>query len=148
MLFAADNTAAMGSMLFFAALYIGLIVLMIASLWVLFTKAGQPGWAAIIPIYNTYVLICEVGKMEIVWFILSFVPCVNFVALFMASMKVAEKFGKDSAYGIGLFFLPFIFYPILAFGSAEYEGGPKRRKRRTRDEDDYEEEEGDDRRKW
>src|SRR5262245_10714743 len=84
-------------------------IFIIASFWKLFEKAGQPGWAALIPIYNTYVLTCEVAKKEVIWFVLSFIPFVNIVAAIIVAIEVARKFGQSEAYGLGLFFLPFIF---------------------------------------
>ena len=91
-----------------------LLVVVIVSLWKVFTKAGQPGWAAIIPIYNGCVL-AEIGGKEMWWGLLLLVPFVNFIILLLISLGVAEQFGKGAGFGVGLFFLPFIFYPILAF---------------------------------
>lgn len=116
-------------------LYIALIVVIIAGMWKVFVKAGQPGWAAIVPFYNMYVLTCEIAKKEILWFILMFIPLVNIVAVILVSIEVAKKFGKSELYGIGLALLGFIFYPMLGFGDAEYEGG-RRGKTKYADEDD------------
>jgi hypothetical protein len=113
--------------------YIAIIVVIIAAMWKVFEKAGQPGWAAIVPIYNAYVLTCEIAKKEILWFILMFIPFVGIIASIMVSLEVARKFGKSDGFGIGLAFLPFIFYPMLAFGDAQYQG---RGKRRSQDEDE------------
>jgi len=113
--------------------YIAIIVVIIAAMWKVFEKAGQPGWAAIVPIYNGYVLTCEIAKKEILWFILMFIPFVGIIASIMVSLEVARKFGKSDGFGIGLAFLPFIFYPMLAFGDAQYQG---RGKRRSKDEDE------------
>jgi hypothetical protein len=140
-MFADDKGAAGGiiaSMGAFLFVYLALIVLIIVALWKIFTKAGQPGWAAIVPIYNSYILIVEICKMPILWFILALIPCTAWIAAIMAALKLAEKFGKEVGFAIGLILLPFIFYPILAFGSATYEGGG-RKKRRSRDEEDEEE---------
>lgn len=117
-------------------MYIALIVAVIAAMWKVFTKAGQPGWAAIVPIYSNYVMTCEIAKKEILWFILQFIPFVNIVAYIMVMIEVARKFGKSEAYGIGLAFLPFVFFPMLAFGDAQYQGGG-RRSLDYDDEDDY-----------
>ncbi len=128
----------------FIGFYLAVIVLMIASQWKIFEKAGQPGWAAIVPFYNTYVLIVEVCKLPPIWFWLLLIPCANIVGLiyvvFVVPFKLAEKFGKDAGFAIGLIFLGIIFYPILAFGSAEYQGG-----RRRKYDDDYDDEDEDDR---
>lgn len=93
----------------------------IAGLWKVFDKAGKPGWAAIVPIYNIIVWLEIVGK-PIWWIILLFIPIVNFVVLIILSIALAEKFGKGAGFGIGIAFLGFIFIPILGFGDARYQG--------------------------
>lgn len=93
------------------------------SFWKVFEKAGQPGWAGVIPVYNVYVLTCEIARKEIVWFLLMLVPCLNVVAAVMVCMEVAKRFGKSEVFGLGLTFLGVIFWPVLAFGKAEYLGG-------------------------
>ncbi|KKN92798.1 hypothetical protein LCGC14_0205410 [marine sediment metagenome] len=98
------------------------MVLMIAGLWKVFVKAGQPGWACLVPVYNGYIVTVEIAKLPILWFILSFVPIVFLIPPFKVGFAVAAKFGKEGGFGIGLIFLPFIFYPILGFGSATYQG--------------------------
>ena len=102
---------------------IGLLVavVMIAAWWKIFTKAGQPGWAALIPIYNIIVLLKVVDK-PLWWLLLFIIPCANVVAWVMVSLALAAKFGKDTGFAIGLMLLGIIFLPILAFGSAEYQG--------------------------
>jgi hypothetical protein len=92
---------------------------MIVALWKVFEKAGQPGWTAIIPIYNWYILLKVAGKPGW-WLILMFIPIANLVIAFIACMGVAENFGKGAGFATGLFFLCFIFFPILAFGEAQY----------------------------
>jgi len=98
-----------------------LIVVAIVGMWKTFEKAGQPGWAAIIPFYNMYVLTVEIARKEILWFILMLVPCVNIVAVILVSIDVAKNFGKGPGFGIGLAFLSPIFYCILGFGDARYQ---------------------------
>ena len=100
---------------------IGLVVLavVVIGMWKVFEKAGQPGWAAIIPIYNVYVL-TQIAGRDIVWFILALIPVVNIVAAIVISIDVARKFGQGTGFGVGLALFPFIFYPILGFGSAQY----------------------------
>jgi hypothetical protein len=124
----------------FFFLYLILIVIIIVGMWKVFTKAGQPGWASIVPFYNNYVLVVEICKKEILWFILMFIPFANIVAAWVICMETARKFGKSEGFGIGLFFLPFIFWPMLGFGSAQYEG---RRRSKARDYDDEDEDEDD-----
>lgn len=102
---------------------IAFFVISVAGMWMTFQKAGHPGWAAIIPIYNVYILLKIVEK-PIWWLILFFIPLVNFVVAIIVSIGVANKFGKGTGFGIGLAFLPIIFYLILGFGSARYQGRP------------------------
>ncbi|PKR81750.1 signal peptidase I [Brumimicrobium salinarum] len=100
-------------------LYLGIIVLMIASLWTIYSKAGKPGWAAIIPIYNIVVLLEIVGR-PIWWIILMLIPIVNIIVSIIVYNDLSKAFGKDVGYTIGIIFLPFIFLPMLAFGDAKY----------------------------
>jgi len=114
-------------------IYFGMIAITVAGAWKVFTKAGQPGWAAIVPIYNLYVLVVEIAKKDMMWFLLSlFIP----FAVLIPLMDVAEKFGKQRTYGLGLGFLWFIFFPMLGFSDAKYQG--KGRSLDYDDEDDYE----------
>jgi hypothetical protein len=99
------------------AIAIGLFV--IVSMWKVFEKAGQPGWGIFIPIYNLYLLLLIAGRPGW-WIILYFIPLVNFVIGIIVAIDIAKNFGKEPIFGVGLFFFGFIFYPILAFGSAEY----------------------------
>lgn len=105
--------------LFIFALYIGVIVLIIAGFWKTFAKAGQPGWAALIPIYNIIVLLQVAGR-PIWWIILFLIPVVSLIVAIIVALDVAKNFGKSVGFAIGLILLPFIFYPILGFGSAQY----------------------------
>jgi len=102
-------------------IYLAIIVLMIASLWIIFTKAGKPGWACIIPIYNIIVLLDIVGKPWW-WLLLMLIPIVNFVILIIVYHNLSLSFGKGGGFTVGIIFLPFIFLPILAFGEAKYIG--------------------------
>ena len=98
---------------------IALAVVVIVSLWKVFEKAGQPGWASIIPIYNLYILVKIVGRPSW-WVILFLIPFVNLVIDAIVSIDLAKKFGKEVGFGIGLFLLPFIFFPMLAFSQDKY----------------------------
>jgi len=109
---------------------IGLIVLLfflalalvpLAGMWKVFEKAGQPGWAAIIPILNIFYLL-EIADKDTWWLILFLIPFVNFLVSAVVMIDVAKNFGKGPGYGLGLFFLSFIFWPLLGFGDAEYVG--------------------------
>ena len=96
-------------------------LLMIISIWKVFKKAGKPGWASIVPIYNTVVLI-EVAGLPLWYFILFFIPFVNIYALFKIYIELAHKFGKGTGFGVLSIFFPIICLPILAFGKCKYEG--------------------------
>jgi hypothetical protein len=102
---------------------IGLLIalLVIVAMWKVFTKAGQPGWASIIPIYNLYVW-CKIVGRPGWWIILMFIPLVNFIIAIILSIDLAKSFGKGAGFGIGLALLGIIFWPILGFGSAQYQG--------------------------
>lgn len=101
--------------------YLAVVVLLIASVWRVFTKAGQPGWGCLIPIYSQY-LMCIIAGKPGWWVLLLFVPVVNIVICILVSLGIAEQFGKSAGFGIGLWLLWFIFFPILGFGSAQYGG--------------------------
>jgi hypothetical protein len=100
--------------------YLALMVFMIVTYWVLFVKAGQPGWAVLIPIYNIIVFLNVAGKPWW-WLFLFIIPIVNLVMGIIAVNGVSKNFGKDAGFTVGLIFLGFIFFPILAFGSAQYQ---------------------------
>lgn len=87
----------------------------------MFEKAGQPGWAAIIPFYNIYVL-TQIAEKPGWWLILFFIPLVNLIASIMVWSAISTRFGKGDGFTVGLVLLSFIFIPILAFGDAKYKG--------------------------
>ena len=97
-------------------------VIAIIALWRVFSKAGRPGWAAIIPIYNIYTLVKVSGNSG--WFtLLYFIPIVNIIIAVIVALGVAKNFGKSGVFGIvGLFLFSIIGYLILGFGSAQYVG--------------------------
>lgn len=105
--------AAMG--LFFWILFMALSILMIVSLWKIFKKAGKPGWASIIPIYNIYIM-CEIAEKEWWYVLLSFVPFANIYAMIVLYNGMAKKFGKSGGFVAGMILLPVVFFPMLAFG--------------------------------
>lgn len=111
------EVAAMGSGQLF--LIIGLSIIAIIAMWKVFTKAGHPGWASIVPFYNTMVL-CDIGGKPMWWILLMLIPFVNIVVSVLVMIGVAKNFGRGAGTVIGLIFLPFIFLLILGFGSAEY----------------------------
>ena len=105
--------AAMG--LFFWILSMALSILMIISLWKIFKKAGKPGWASIIPIYNIYIM-CEIAEKEWWYVLLSFVPFANIYAMIVLYNGMAKRFGKSGGFVAGMILLPVVFFPMLAFG--------------------------------
>ena len=101
--------------------FLGIIVFfLIVCRWKIYTKAGKPGWACIVPIYNIFVLL-QIIKKPVWWFILLLVPIVNIVILLIMQIQLAKVFGKGVGFGLGLIFFAPIFLAILAFGSAEYQ---------------------------
>ena len=102
-------------------IYLAIIVFEIAAMWKIFVKAGKPGWAAIIPIYNFIVLLEIVGK-PLWWIVLFLIPFVNYIFLIWTINLLSLSFGKDTGFTLGLIFLGPIFIPILGFGKAEYKG--------------------------
>ncbi len=106
-----------GSIIFFLVI----AAFFIACYWRIFTKAGQPGWASLIPFYNLYVMLQIVGRPGW-WLILMLIPCVNIVVMILIYLDMARVFGKSTGFAIGLILLSVVFIPILAFGDAEYVG--------------------------
>ncbi len=109
------------TLLILALVSFALAVFLIAAQWKVYQKAGQPGWACITPIYNTYVLLKIVGKPGW-WLLLMLVPFVNIVFAIWMTNLLSKSFGKDVGFTLGLIFLSPIFIPILGFGSARYIG--------------------------
>lgn len=106
-----------------ALIALAILGFIVASLWKVYAKAGQPGWACLVPIYNIIVTLNIAGKPAW-WVVLFFIPVANFIAAILVSLAVAQNFGKSAGFGIGLAFIPFVFYPMLAFGDAQYQGAP------------------------
>lgn len=113
------NGAETGSSMVVLIIQLTLAIVSIVALWKVFTKAGKPGWASIIPFYNYCVLLDIAGK-PMWWIILMFVPVVNIVISILLLIGLAQSFGRGTGTVLGLIFLPFIFMLILAFGSAKY----------------------------
>lgn len=95
-------------------------LMLLAALWKVFVKAGQAGWKSLVPIYN-FVVMLEIAGCPWWWFLMVLIPVVNLWFLVVMHIRLAQKFGKGPLFGFGLCFLGFIFFPILAFGSATYE---------------------------
>jgi hypothetical protein len=103
------------------ALTVGFVVLEVIGLWGVFAKAGRPGWWALVPGFDLFVLVRVVGRP---WWlaVLFFVPVADLVAAIVVFYALARSFGKGMAYTVGLLVLGFVFVPVLGFGSAEYLG--------------------------
>jgi hypothetical protein len=107
---------------------LALLIFEIAALWHVFVKAGQPGWAAIIPIYNVWILLKVIGRPGwwLLLFLLAIIPLIGSIFVLVISIIInidlAKSFNKGSGFAVGLIFLSFIFVPILGFGSAQYAG--------------------------
>lgn len=107
-----------------SSIVIGLIVgiLVIVSLWMIFKKAGKPGWASIVPIYNIIVFIQIVG-LPLWYLVLLIIPFANIYAIFKIYIELAHKFGKSTGFGVLTVFFSEICLPILAFDkNAIYKG--------------------------
>lgn len=102
-------------------IYLAIVVLLIVSLWKIYSKANKPGWACLIPIYNIIVLLRIIGKPWW-WIFLLLIPIVNIVFAIWMTNLLSKSFGKNEGFTIGLLFLPFVFYPLLGFGEAKYNG--------------------------
>ena len=114
--------AGLGAAIFIFSLIIGLIS--IISYAKIFTKAGKPWWASIVPIYNIIVML-EIAKLPLWYFILLFIPIANIYVLFKINIEIAKKFDKSTGFGIGMTLLSVIFIPLLAFSDNTYEEGNK-----------------------
>lgn len=108
-----------GSNWFFFIVFVAIVF--IAAHWRIYEKAGKPGWAVIIPIYNILVLLEIIGKPWY-WLLLMLIPGVNLVLGIWATNLLSKSFGQNAGFTLGLIFLSVIFYPILAFGNFEYQG--------------------------
>jgi len=115
------DAAAAGGAGIIMLIYLAIVLITVIGMWKMFAKAGQPGWAAIIPIYNIIVWLQICGR-PVWWFILLLIPIVSIVIFVIMCIDLAKSFGKGAGYGIGIFLLGFIFIPMLGFGSASYTG--------------------------
>ena len=107
----------------FTIISLVLCVFVLVCMWIIFRKAGKPGWAAIVPFYNLYVL------FGITWgsgmrFLLLLIPIYNIILSIQTQVRLAKAFGKSGGFAAGLIFLPYIFIPLLAFGGTAYQGVP------------------------
>jgi hypothetical protein len=116
-----SDAVAIGTLLFMSVLYFAFIIALIAATWKIFTKAGQPGWASIVPFYGNIVLLRLTGRPGW-WLLLLLIPFVNIIVGIIHYVEIAKSFGKGTGFTLGLIFLTPIFWPILGFGSSCYIG--------------------------
>jgi uncharacterized protein DUF5684 len=117
-------TAAAGALAAFSGMFLlfmlAIAVVAIIAMWRVFEKAGQPGWAAIVPIYNVYIL-TQIAGRPAWWIVLFFIPVANVIAGIVISIDVAKAFGQSAAWGVILLFIfALIGYLMLAFGNYRY----------------------------
>lgn len=102
-------------------IYLAIMVAIIAGGWKMFVKAGKPGWAFIVPIYNMMVMAEICGKPSW-WGLLCLIPLVGAIVAILLMLELAKVFGKSVGFAVGLILLGFVFVPILGFGDARYMG--------------------------
>jgi hypothetical protein len=102
-------------------IYLAIFVLYVVGLWMVFVKAGEEGWKAIIPIWNTLIVLKLVGR-DWWWILLLLIPFVNIVIWIIVSLDLAKSFGRGTGFGLGLAFIPIVWYPLLGFGPEKYNG--------------------------
>ena len=118
------------SLVVFPGLFV--VTLTCVSIWHVFRKAGKPGWASVVPVYNAVVWL-EIAGAPAWWLLLLFIPLVNVVVSILVNVRLSKKFGRSVAFGgVGLSFLPFVFFPILASPSAQYMHTEMEQLKRTR----------------
>ena len=120
----AGGILAFTSILF--VVFLAVAVVFLVGMWKVFVKAGQPGWAVLIPIYNGYILVKIAGRPGW-WLLLFLIPLVNLVVAAIVAIDLAKAFGQSAAFGVVLLFLlGGIGYLVLGFGNYRYLGPPAR----------------------
>ncbi len=115
-----DTAAAAGGSAFGAIFGLVFAVIAIVAMYKIFIKAGEPGWAAIVPLYNTYTLV-KIAGLNPLLFLLLLVPIVNVVFAIYVMIKLGETFGKTAGWSvIFLVILSFIGMLMLGFGNETY----------------------------
>jgi hypothetical protein len=109
----------LAGLLIILLVYLALIAFVIVCQWKIFSKAGKPGWAAIVPIYNIIVLL-EIVNKPWWWLFLMMIPIVNIVMIIIVLNRLSKSFGKSEGFTVGLILLGIIFMGILAFDKSEY----------------------------
>jgi len=102
--------------------YLAVMIVLIIGEWKIYEKAGQPGWAVLIPFYNIYVLLQIVGRPTWWMLILLFVPLVNLIFMIIVVNDLSKSFGQGVGFTLGLIFLSPIFILLLGFGDYKYIG--------------------------
>ncbi len=105
----------------YTVIYVIVMVILIVANWKIFTKAGKPGWAILIPIYNIIVMLQIVDK-PLWWIIMLFIPIVNVVFGILIIYNLVLKFGKPGWHVILALIVGFVYYPYIAFSDAKYQG--------------------------
>jgi len=106
--------------------YIAIMVFMIVTLWIVFKKAGQPGWAAIIPIFNFLVILRVASKpwwwvFSILLMIIPIAGIILFLVVWILICNgISKNFGQSTGFTVGLVLLSIVFIPILAFGDYQW----------------------------
>jgi len=113
--------AAIADIAVYLVLSIAILVVMVVSYWKIYVKAGKPGWAAIVPIYNIIILL-EIVKKPVWWVILFFIPCANIVALVLVALEFVKVFGKPSWHAALMILVGIVYLPYIAFSDAKYVG--------------------------
>ena len=134
--FSMDTSSGLSALMgFLGGMFIMVIIIAIAAgiftiigQWKMFKKAGAEGYISLLPVYS---LIKEMrlGGLPIYWFFLVYcavIPLIGWIGpvvlAFWKNINLAKSFGKGTGTGVLLTFFPFVMYPILGFGKAEYVG--------------------------
>lgn len=105
---------------FFIFMMVAIVFYIIVN-WKIFTKAGKPGWAALVPVYNVYVML-QIADLGAIYLLLLCLPFINLYAIYKMYVGLARNFGKSDGFGIAMIFFSPILLPVLAFGNATYNG--------------------------
>ncbi len=110
-----------GQVFIMLIVFVGLLLSLpsIIGIWKIYGKAGKPGWASIVPIYNIIVFL-EITNKPLWWILLFCIPILNLIPLIITTHRLALSFGKDAGYTVGLILLPIIFHPLLGFDKSVY----------------------------
>jgi len=114
---------------------LALLVLIIVANCKIFKKADEAWWKALVPLYNSWVE-ARIGGLAWWWFLIFVVLTTLVGALkevnvtvsmamvltsYNFSYNICKKFGKSGGFALLCTLLPFVGFPILAFGNAKYD---------------------------